>query len=150
MADFIRCPNCDRKNFATAIVCERCSTPLHLKGSDRAQYDNILIVTTPNIEGRPIAEYLGVVIANVVLGTPWGADWNATLADLGGGRSPAIQASLRIAAEGAFNELRQQAVERGADAVIAVDVDYNSYRDNMLMVVANGTAVRLQQKSAVT
>lgn len=106
---------------------------------------SILIVTTPSIEGRSVEEYLGLVSSEVVLGTGFLSELGAGLADVFGVRADAFQNKLKEAKAAALNELRARAFEMSADAIIGVDLDYSTLSSNMLMLVANGTAVRLKQ-----
>ncbi len=145
MANYVRCPNCQAKNEDTNSICEKCGLPMRgMSASEKEQLANILIVTTPGIEGRAVREYCGVIVANVVLGTGWATEIGAAVADFSGTRSTGMQNKLQAAADAALIELRSQAFRRAADAAIGVDVDYKIFGNNMLMVSANGTAVRIE------
>ncbi len=104
----------------------------------------MLLVTTPTIEGRPVVEYLGIVSAEVVLGTGFLSELGAGFADFFGARAGEFQNKLRSAEAAAMSELRARAFDLQSDAVVGVDLDYSIIANNMLMVVANGTAVRLE------
>ncbi|MBA2276843.1 MAG: heavy metal-binding domain-containing protein [Chloroflexia bacterium] len=103
------------------------------------------VSTTHALEGRPVKEYLGVVTGEAILGANLFKDLFAGIRDLVGGRSAAYEKELRRAREIAIEEMTQQATERGATAVIGVDLDYETIGDggSMLMVTASGTAVRV-------
>jgi len=105
------------------------------------------VSTTTSIDGRPVSEYVGVVTGEAVLGANVFRDHFAGLRDIVGGRSAGYERSLRQARETAIEELVAEAQQLGADAVIGVDVDYESIqigqRGSMLMVSASGTAVKL-------
>ncbi|WP_110815552.1 heavy metal-binding domain-containing protein [Pseudoroseicyclus aestuarii] len=105
----------------------------------------MLITTTPTVEGRPVAEYMGVVTGEAILGANVFRDFFAGIRDIVGGRSGAYERSLREARETALKEMEDEAKARGADAVIGVDLDYEvlGQDSGMLMVSASGTAVRL-------
>ncbi len=105
----------------------------------------MIITTTPTIEGRPIREYIGIVTGEVIVGANIFKDLFAGIRDIVGGRAGAYEQTLREAREEAFRELAAEAAERGADAVVAIDIDYEVVGANgsMLMVSASGTAVRL-------
>jgi uncharacterized protein YbjQ (UPF0145 family) len=105
----------------------------------------MIISTTPTIEGRPIREYLGIVTGEVIVGANIFKDLFAGIRDIVGGRAGAYEQTLRDARAEAFRELAAEAAERGADAVVAIDIDYEVVGANgsMLMVSASGTAVRL-------
>ena len=144
MATYVRCPHCQTKNDDKNSVCEKCGKPMRAMSASEMQHlESILVVTTPGIEGRAVCAYCGVVVANVVLGTGWSTEFGASLADFSGTRATGLQQKLQAAADAALMELRAQAFQRDADAVLGVDVDYQIFGNNLLMVSANGTAVRL-------
>jgi len=101
--------------------------------------------TTPSVEGRTIEEYLGVVTGEAILGANIFKDLFAGVRDIVGGRSGAYEEELRKAREIAMSELAAEATARGADAVVGIDLDYETVGQggSMLMVSASGTAVRL-------
>ena len=102
----------------------------------------MIVTTTPSVEGRPIADYLGIVVGEAILGANVLRDLFAQVRDIVGGRSAAYEASLAEARETALRELEERAAALGANAVVGVDLDYEVI-NNMLMVSASGTAVRL-------
>ena len=107
----------------------------------------MLVVTTPNIEGQPITEYLGLVSGEAILGANIMRDFFAGIRDIVGGRSAAYEEELRKAKQIAIREMVEEASARGATAVVAVDIDYETISigggGGMLMVSAAGTAVKL-------
>lgn len=105
----------------------------------------MLITTTPTLEGRPIRDYLGVVTGEVIIGANVFKDLFAGIRDIVGGRAGAYENTLRDARNEAFTELAEEARRMGADAVVAVDIDYEVVGANgsMLMVSVSGTAVKL-------
>ena len=105
----------------------------------------MIISTTPTLEGRPIAEYRGLVTGEAILGANIFKDLFAGIRDIVGGRSGAYEEELRRAREIAMEELAAEATSRGADAVVGIDLDYETVGKggSMLMVSASGTAVRL-------
>ncbi len=104
----------------------------------------MLIVTSDQIEGRRIAEYLGIVSGDAILGANMFRDLFARVRDVVGGRAGGYEKALRGAKEAALEDIAEEAAERGATAIIAVDLDYESVGDSMLMVSVNGTAVRVE------
>jgi uncharacterized protein YbjQ (UPF0145 family) len=108
----------------------------------------MLVVTTPNVPGRDIVEVLGMVSGEAILGANIFKDIFAGVRDIVGGRSAAYEKELRKAKEIAIQEMENEAAALGGNAVIAMDLDYESLQmsgaGNMLMVSANGTAVRLR------
>ena len=100
--------------------------------------------TTPSVEGRAITEYLGVVSGEAILGANVVRDLFAGVRDIVGGRSGAYDEELRKAREIALHEMGAEASARGADAIVGIDLDYETDgQGSMLMVTASGTAVRL-------
>ena len=104
----------------------------------------VVVTTTNNIEGMPVREYLGVVTGEAILGANIFKDLFAGIRDIVGGRSGAYEKELRRAREIAYEELSEAARRMGADAVIGIDLDYETVGEgSMLMVTVSGTAVRL-------
>lgn len=103
----------------------------------------MLVTTTNTLEGRKIKKYLGIVTGETILGANIVRDFMASITDIVGGRSAAYEKSLREAREMALQEMMSVAEERGANAVIGVDVDYETIGQNgsMMMVSCSGTAV---------
>ena len=106
----------------------------------------MLVTTTHNIEGKQIKEYKGLVSGEAILGANLFKDLFASIIDVIGGRSGAYERELRKAKEIALEEMKAEAHQLGANAVVAVDLDYETIGSgggNMLMVSASGTAVVL-------
>ncbi|HEX7225320.1 MAG TPA: heavy metal-binding domain-containing protein [Candidatus Limnocylindria bacterium] len=101
--------------------------------------------TTPSVDGRAITEYLGVVTGEAILGANVFRDLFAGIRDIVGGRAGAYEEELRKAREIALQEMEAEASSRGADAIVGIDLDYETVGQggSMLMVSASGTAVRL-------
>ena len=101
----------------------------------------MLVITTPNIEGKKITKYYGLVSGEAILGANIFRDFFAGIRDIVGGRSAAYEEELRKAKAIAIKEMEDQAAAMGANAVVAVDIDYETIGQSMLMVTATGTAV---------
>jgi uncharacterized protein YbjQ (UPF0145 family) len=105
----------------------------------------MLTSTTPTIAGREITETLGVVTGEAIIGANIFRDLLAGLTDIVGGRSRAYESAMRDAREIALKEMADEARRKGGDAVVGVDLDYETLGSgSMLMVSATGTAVRLR------
>ena len=102
----------------------------------------MIVTTTPSVEGYQIAEYLGIVTGEAIMGANIVRDFFAGVTDIIGGRSGAYEAKLADARESALAESQARAADPGATAVAGVDLDYEVI-GQMLMVSASGTAVRL-------
>jgi uncharacterized protein YbjQ (UPF0145 family) len=103
----------------------------------------VIISTTTIIEGREVREYLGVVAGETVMGANVFKDIGATFRNITGGRAAGYEKELRKGRETAIEEMAQFAGELGADAVIGVDIDYETVNTGMLLIAASGTAVKL-------
>ena len=99
--------------------------------------------TTPSLEGKRVSVYLGVVTGEAILGANIFKDLFAGIRDIVGGRSAAYEKELRKARAVAFAEMTEQAEEMGANAVVGIDLDYETVgsKGGMLMVTVSGTAV---------
>jgi uncharacterized protein YbjQ (UPF0145 family) len=104
----------------------------------------MLVTTTSNIEGKRIANYIGLVNGEAIIGANIVKDFFASITDVVGGRSGAYEQALREAKSIAIKEMIDQAMRLGANAVIGVDMDYETINNTMLMVSANGTAVIIE------
>jgi uncharacterized protein YbjQ (UPF0145 family) len=109
----------------------------------------MLVVTTPTIEGKKIVKYMGIVTGEAILGANIFKDFFAGIRDIVGGRSAAYEKELGQAKEIAIEEMKEQARALNANAVIGVDLDYETIQvgqtGGMLMVSANGTAVAYEE-----
>ncbi len=107
----------------------------------------MLLTTTSHVEGSQI-QYLGVVSGEAILGANIFKDFFAGIRDIVGGRSAAYEGELRKAKDIAMSEMQQQAAQLGANAVIGIDIDYETIQigngGGMMMVSASGTAVILR------
>ena len=106
----------------------------------------MLITTTNIIEGKKITRYYGIVSGETIIGANVFRDFFASIRDIVGGRAGSYEEVLREAKETALKELEEQAYQLGANAVIGVDLDYETVGSggSMLMVTAAGTAVRYE------
>lgn len=104
---------------------------------------NMLTTTTSHIEGMHIAKYYGIVSGETIIGANFVRDLFASVRDFVGGRSGSYEEVLRQAKSTALREMEDEARRLGANAVIGVDLDYETVGGNgsMLMVTASGTAV---------
>lgn len=105
----------------------------------------IIVTTTPTIEGRPIQDYLGIVTGEVIVGANVFRDMFASIRDIVGGRSGSYERILADARKQAIEEVQAACGERGGNAVVGIDLDYEvvGSKGSMLMVSVSGTAVRL-------
>lgn len=104
----------------------------------------MLLTTTQNVEGKHIVRYYGIVSGETIIGANAFRDLFASIRDIVGGRSSSYEKVLRKGKETALREMEEQARELGANAVVGVDLDYETVNGSMLMVTASGTAVQLE------
>jgi uncharacterized protein YbjQ (UPF0145 family) len=106
----------------------------------------MILTTTPNVDGRSVESYLGVISSETIIGANFLKDIMGGLRDVFGGRSSTYEKVLEEAKEHAMRELQQKASALGADAVLSIDLDYETVgaSGSMLMVSASGTAVKLR------
>lgn len=109
--------------------------------------DDIILTTAYTVAGRTIEREIDVITAQCAYGMNIFKDFFASIRDLVGGRSKAVEGVLADARVAVLDDLRAEAAAVGADAVIAIDLDINELagggKNGMLLVVATGTAVRI-------
>ncbi len=107
----------------------------------------MIVTTTNNIEGKKVTKYFGIVSGEAIIGANIVKDFFAGIRDIVGGRSGSYEEGLREAKEIALREMQEQAFRIGANAILAVDLDYETLGSNgsMLMVSASGTAVLIDE-----
>lgn len=103
----------------------------------------MIITTTPTIEGHPVLEYRGIVTGETIIGANAIKDFMAGLTDFFGGRSNSYERVLREGKDTAITEMMQRAQQMGANAIVGIDLDYETVGQSgsMLMVTCSGTAV---------
>lgn len=106
----------------------------------------MLLTTTNTVEGKRVVHYYGVISGETIIGANIFRDFFASIRDIVGGRSSSYEQVLREAKATALKELQDEAAALGANAVIGIDLDYETVGGNgsMLMVTASGTAVYLE------
>ncbi len=106
----------------------------------------MLVTTTDSLEGKKIVKYLGLVTGEAIMGANIFKDLFAGIRDIVGGRAAAYERELERAKNLAIEEMIERANQLGGNAVIGVDLDYETVGTNssMLMVSANGTAVIIE------
>jgi uncharacterized protein YbjQ (UPF0145 family) len=108
----------------------------------------MLITTTPTVQGAEIETYYGIVTGEAILGANIFKDFFAGIRDIVGGRSAAYEEELQRARDTAIDEMAMEAEALSANAVVGVDLDYETIQvgrgGTMLMVSASGTAVSVR------
>lgn len=116
--------------------------------TDESRLRSIVVSTETMLEGVKVKQRLGIVTAECAYGMNIFKDLSASIRNIVGGRSEAVQKTMRDARETVLEELKKEADSRGANAVIAVDLDYTQIGDGgsaMVLLVASGTAVVIEQ-----
>jgi len=105
----------------------------------------MILSTTNNIDGKPVKNYIGIVTGETIIGANIFKDFFASIRDVVGGRSGSYEKVLREDKDTALKEMKENASKLNADAVIGIDLDYETVGKGggMLMVTASGTAVKL-------
>lgn len=104
----------------------------------------MIISTTPSIEGKSISKYHGIVTGEAILGANIFRDMFAGIRDIVGGRSAAYEKEIRRAKDIALQEMTDNATKLGANAILSVDLDYETI-GKMMMVTVSGTAVTISE-----
>ena len=105
----------------------------------------MLLTTTPTVEGRKIENYYGIVSGEIIIGANVFKDFMASVHDFFGGRADSYEKVLIEAKEAALKEMSERAAQMGANAIVGIDLDYETVGQSgsMLMVSCSGTAVKL-------
>ena len=102
--------------------------------------------TTPNLQGKEITEYCGIVVGEAILGANIFRDIFGAVRDIVGGRAGAYEKELNRAREIALKDMEESARELGANAIVGIDLDYEVIGSggSMMMVSVSGTAVKVR------
>ncbi|PCI32607.1 MAG: hypothetical protein COB60_09080 [Flavobacteriaceae bacterium] len=105
----------------------------------------MILSTTSSLDNQKVSQYMGIVTGETIIGANFIKDFFAGIRDIVGGRSGSYEKVLREAKDTSLREMEAQAKRMGADAIIGIDLDYETVgpRGGMLMVTASGTAVKL-------
>ncbi|MFT9850209.1 YbjQ family protein [Aneurinibacillus sp. REN35] len=104
----------------------------------------MIVTTTSTLQGKEIEEYLDIVSGEAIMGANVVRDFLAGITDIVGGRSGAYENKLAEGREIAMQEMKEKARRLGANAIIGVDLDFETLREGMMLCVATGTAVRIR------
>ncbi|MDK4739848.1 YbjQ family protein [Rhizobium sp. CB3171] len=144
-----KCNRCGQDVFIASRdgYCGDCEGIVR-KQEREQRLQGIILTTSVDVPNRDIENILGIVASEAAIGQNFLKDIGNSIRDIVGGRSGNVQNTLKQARNSCLAELRQEALELGADAVIAVDLDYNEASTGsgggILFVTASGTAVKLK------
>lgn len=141
-----RCPKC-KEELAAA---ERKAQESERQRVERliAVSRRVVVTTTPGIDGHRVRKYLGIESVEYVIGTGIFSEVTGSVADVFGARSTAFETKLQAAKQQAMDLLRFRAAEKGANAVVAVDLDYAEFSGNRVALIINGTLVAVEPVKA--
>lgn len=105
----------------------------------------MIVTTTPTLQGKEVERYLGIVSGEAIMGANVVRDFLASVTDVIGGRSSAYENKLAEGREIAIREMEEKARRLGANAVVGVDLDFETLREGMMMCIAAGTAVYIKE-----
>lgn len=145
------CPKCKENKDKIIVELEN-----QKKLEEQAEYEkactraklvckNIIVSTTPSLEGYEISEYLGIESAEVIIGTGFVTDFISGITDLVGGRASGYENSLSKAKQDAFDILKFKGALLEGDAIVGVKSSYMAIGDNMFGVFVEGTIVKLDK-----
>ncbi|MBG0784443.1 MAG: YbjQ family protein [Anaerolineaceae bacterium] len=109
---------------------------------------DVIVTTTNNVEGYTIQKYLGIESVEIVIGTGVISEFTSAITDIFGERATAFERKLGEAKQTALLRLQTIALQRGANAIVGVDIDYTEFQANRIGVVINGTLVSIQPAPA--
>ncbi|NKE07507.1 MULTISPECIES: YbjQ family protein [Mesobacillus] len=105
----------------------------------------MIVTTTSTLQGREVESYMGIVSGEAIMGANVVRDFLASVTDVIGGRSSAYENKLAEGREIAIREMEDKARRMGANAIIGVDLDFETLREGMMMCIATGTAVKIKE-----
>jgi len=140
-----KCKHCGELNDEEIhINCWKCKEPRYEQCSSNLE-SSFVCSTTPQIPGRIITESVGIVFGDAIVGASIMKDFVAGFKDAVGGRSKTYESQLKISRNIAITDMIQVAKNLGADAIIGVDIDYETMGQSLMVVCSSGTAVKLEQ-----
>lgn len=106
----------------------------------------MIVTTTSNLDGKEVERYIGIVTGEAIMGANVVRDFFAGITDIIGGRSGAYESKLAEGREIALREMEEKASKLGANAIIGIDLDFETVQNGMMMCIATGTAVVYRDK----
>jgi uncharacterized protein YbjQ (UPF0145 family) len=131
-------------------VCDQCKEKVRVVALAKAQElerlaERVILTTTHSVEGHVIQDYVGIESIEYVIGTGVFSEMTGNIADFFGARSKGFEKKLQVAKQQAMMALKMLAVQKGANAVVGVDIDYTEFSGNRVGLILNGTLVRTQR-----
>jgi uncharacterized protein YbjQ (UPF0145 family) len=134
--------------IAETYTCPACTAAIAREKQERLEHlrqlaSKIVLTTTHSIDGHRVAKYLGIESVEYVIGTGVFSEITTDFQDFFGRRSTAFENKLQAAKKTAFETLAMIAAERGANAIVGIDIDYTEFSSNRIGLVVNGTLVEI-------
>jgi uncharacterized protein YbjQ (UPF0145 family) len=143
-----KCPKCGKVYDNSWGVCFDDKTKLETYAKeDEIKYKGMIVTTTPNIEGKEITSYLGVVSGISIMGFGLIREFFAGFTDVFGGKSKAYQKEYIQAQKFAIDELKKKVLNLNGNAVVGIRLDFDNITavgKAFIMVTATGTAVKYE------
>jgi len=135
-----KCSLCENEDVETLYLnnkeyCEQCTNKL---------INNIVVTTTNSIEGYRIIKYIGIDSVEVVIGTGIWSEFTTEFQDFFGHRSTEFEKKLQKAKKITIQKIKLAAAQKGANAIVAMDLDYTEFSGNRIGVIASGTLVEIE------
>ena len=131
-----------------ALICESCQFKRNQAFDEAA--DRIMITTTNHIECHMVDQYLGIESIEFVIGTGVFSEVTTNWQDFLGRRSTAFEEKLQAGKQAAFKTLKGLAVQKGANAIIGIDLDYTEFSGNRIGLIVSGTLVHVTRTTKLT
>lgn len=152
----MKCFNCGKSinilanhyKIGTHTYCQSCRDAYYSNKKEnlRAKLEKIILTTTINIEGFRVEQYLGIESVEIVIGTGPISELFSDFNDFFGQRSTKFEKKLQKAKEMALIRLKQKALNKSANAIIGIDLDYTEFTSNRIGLIVNGTLVKIVPK----
>ncbi|MBT3756418.1 MAG: heavy metal-binding domain-containing protein [Candidatus Cloacimonetes bacterium] len=138
----------NRYKINDILYCQSCKDLYRLKEKEnfpkvKAELEKIIITTTVNVEGYKVEKYLGIESVEIVIGTGPISELVSDFNDFFGQRSTKFEKKLQVAKQMAFSRLKQKALDKSANAIIGIDIDYTEFTGNRIGLIVNGTLVHI-------
>ncbi len=152
--DSTRCVVCNHELPKLTHVCSKCEkTSIKSVLLDNKEYcfdcanvkiDEVVVTTTNSLEGHRIKKYIGVESTEVVIGTGMWSEFSSDIQDFLGSRSTEFEKKLSRAKNLSIRKLKYISAQRGANAIVAMDLDYTEFSGNRIGVIASGTMIEFE------
>src|SRR5919198_1045956 len=126
----------------TELLPEASLTPEEWSRKEQARFEHlrelakqVILTTTHTIDGHRVKRYLGIESVEFVIGTGLFSEITTEFQDFFGRRSTAFESKLQKAKKTAFETLAMIAAERGANAILGIDVDYAEFTGNRIGLI---------------